>query len=110
MITLSSVSTVGSDTTLTFSYDDGAGGQSQSVNILLSDVLDRLQTVQKALGRPVTIDDAQLVIIQIINELRAGQQPLSQSFNFSTIIGVDLEAGQEASQAASQAASKQAIE
>lgn len=90
MIKLSSVSTSGGDTTLTFSFDNA--GQTSVVQISLADVLDRLKLVKKVLGRPLTLADAKLAIIQIVNELRAGSLPLSESFDFGPFIGVDLEA------------------
>jgi len=89
MIKLSSVSSSGEDTTLTFSYD--SAGQTLTAQISLSDVLDRLRVVKKFLGRPLTLVDAKFVIIQIVNELRAGGLPLQERFDFSPFIGVDLE-------------------
>lgn len=89
MIKLSSVSTSGGDTTLTFSFDNA--GQTFTVQIPLSDILDRLKAVKKVLGRPLTLADAKLVIIQIVNELRAGSLPLSERFDFGPFIGLDLE-------------------
>jgi hypothetical protein len=89
MIKLSSVSTSGGDTTLTFSFDNA--GQTSIVQISLADVLDRLKIVKKVLGRPLTLADAKLAIIQIVNELRAGSLPLGERFDFGPFIGVDLE-------------------
>jgi hypothetical protein len=89
MIKLLSVSSTGGDTTLSFSFDNA--GQTLTVQISLSDVLDRLRSVKKVLGRPLAIVDAKLVIVQIVNELRAGGLPLSEKFDFSPFIGLDLE-------------------
>ncbi|MCJ7559190.1 hypothetical protein MUO79_01050 [Candidatus Bathyarchaeota archaeon] len=89
MIKLTSVSSTGGDTTLAFSFDNV--GQTFTVQISLLDILDRLRVVKKVLGRPLALADAKLVIIQIVNELRAGSMPLMERFDFGPFIGIDLE-------------------
>jgi len=90
MIRLTSVSTDSHGTVLTFLFD--RNGEDQSISFLLSDVLERLKIVKKNLGRPVVLADAKLVIIQIINEVRDGKSCLSERFDLSQFVGVDLEA------------------
>jgi hypothetical protein len=89
MIKLTSVSTDSHGTVLTFLFD--RDGVNESVSFSLSDVVERLKTVKKNLGRPVTLADAKLAIIQIINEIRDGKSSLSERFDLSQFIGVDLE-------------------
>jgi len=89
MIKLTSVSTDSHGTVLTFLFDKD--GEDQSVSFLLSDVLERLKVVKQKLGRPVTLLDMKLVIIQIVNEVRDGKSSLSERFDLSQFVGVDLE-------------------
>jgi len=89
MIKLTSVSTDSHGTVLTFLFN--GNGEDQSVSFLLADVLERLKTVKQKLGRSMTLLDMKLVIIQIINEVRDGKSSLSERFDLSQFIGVDLE-------------------
>ena len=89
MIKLTTVSTDSHGTVLTFVFDKD--DENQGVSFLLSDVLERLKIVKMKLGRPVTLADAKLVIIQIINEVRDGKSSLSERFDLTQFIGVDLE-------------------
>jgi len=90
MIKLTSVSTDAHGTVLTFVFDKD--GENQSVSFLLSDVVERLKTVKKSLGRPITLADAKLAIIQIVNEVRDGKSSLQERFDLNQFIGLDLEA------------------
>jgi glycerol dehydrogenase-like iron-containing ADH family enzyme len=89
MIKLVSVSTDSHGTVLTFLFDKD--GENRNVSFLLSDVLERLKAVKQKLGRPVTLADLKLAIIQVINEVRDGKSCLSERFDLSQFIGVDLE-------------------
>lgn len=89
MIKLVSVSTDSHGTLLTFLFDKN--GENQSVSFLLSEVLERLKIVKTKLGRPVTLADMKLAIIQIVNEVRDGKSCLQERFDLSQFIGVDLE-------------------
>ena len=89
MIKLTSVSTDSHGTLLTFAFDKD--GENQNVSFLLQDVLERLKTVKQKLGRPITLVDMKLAIIQIINEVRDGKSSLQERFDLTQFIGVDLE-------------------
>jgi hypothetical protein len=89
MIKLKQVQTSLGDAYLTFEYDKE--GVVNTVTINKRDIVNRLLTVKQSLGRTLTIQDAKLVIIRLINELREGKTPLSEDFDYSQFIGVDIE-------------------
>jgi hypothetical protein len=90
MIKLRQVLTENAEIILLFDYDQG--GQLFSVKIAYNDVRERLKQIRDFLGRPLTVQDAKLIVIKIINEVRANKLPLLERFDFSQFIGVDLEA------------------
>jgi hypothetical protein len=89
MIRLKQVQTSLGDAYLTFEYDKESVVNTITIN--KQDIVDRLKTVKQNLGRPLTLQDAKLVIIRLINELREGKTPLSEDFDYSQFIGVDIE-------------------
>jgi len=89
MIKLRQVLTENSEIVFLFDYDQG--GQSFTVKISYSEVRERLKQIREFLGRQLTVQDVKLVIIKIINEIRANRVPLLERFDFSQFIGVDLE-------------------
>jgi hypothetical protein len=90
MIELTSVATQGNLCLLTFQYD--YQGENFVVTINADDVVTRLKQVKAALGRPMTVDDLKSVIVQLFNEIREGKQPLTETFDYTALINVDLEA------------------
>jgi hypothetical protein len=90
MIKLKQVETRHGETTLVFdvSFPDET---IQEVEIPLEEIVSKLKTVKQILGQPVTIQDAKNVIITLVNQLRQGKKPITERFDFSSWIGVDLE-------------------
>jgi len=74
---------------LTLQYD--RDGETFALTLNKTDLIERLKTVKQILGRPLTLQDAKLAIIKIINETRAGQKQLTEQFDFTQWIGTDLE-------------------
>jgi len=89
MIKLKQVQTSLGEAYLTFEYDKESVVNTITIN--KQDIVDRLKTVKQNLGRSLTIQDAKLIIIRLINELREGKTPLSEDFDYSQFIGVDIE-------------------
>lgn len=54
-------------------------------------LVDRLIKIRDLLGRPLTMADAKLALVQIINEVRRGKQGVPEDFDFTPYIGVELE-------------------
>jgi hypothetical protein len=90
MIKLRQVLTENAEIVLLFDYDQA--GHTFSVKISYNDVRERLKQIRDFLGRPLLLQDAKLVVIKIINEVRANKVPLLERFDFSQFVGVDLEA------------------
>lgn len=55
------------------------------------DLFERLRKIRELLGRPLTLQDAKLALIAIVNEVRAGKSGVPEDFNFSSVIDVELE-------------------
>ena len=89
MIKLKQVLTENAEIVLLFEYDQE--GKTLEVKISYEDIRVRLKQVKDFLGRPLVLQDAKLVIIKIINEVRAKKLPLLERFDFNQFIGVDLE-------------------
>lgn len=89
MIKLRQILTENSEIVLLFDYDQS--GQTFSVKITYNEVRERLKQIRDFLGRPLLLQDAKLVVIKIINEVRANKVPLLERFDFSQFVGVDLE-------------------
>jgi hypothetical protein len=61
------------------------------VKITYDDIRTRLKQVKDFLGRPLLLQDAKLVVVKMINEVRAKKVPLLERFDFNQFVGVDLE-------------------
>jgi hypothetical protein len=90
MIKLKQVQTSLGDAYLTFDYDKD--GVVSTVTINKQDIVERLKTVKQKLGRALTVQDAKFIIIRLVNDLREGKTPLTEDFDYTQFIGVDLEA------------------
>jgi len=90
MIKLKQVMTVYGETTLIFDCDGFPEGV-RTVPVPLADVIEKLKTVKEILGRSVTLQDAKAVIVTLINEMRRQKSPITERFDFTQYIGVDLE-------------------
>jgi len=90
MIKLKQVITVLGETTLVFECDGFPEGV-RTVQIPLAEIIERLKTVKQILGRNVTLQDAKDAIVAIVNLLRQAKTPITERFDFTQYIGVDLE-------------------
>jgi len=90
MIKLRQITTENAEIILTFDYNQG--GQAHSVKVSYNDIGERLRQIKGFLGRPLTLQDAKLVIFKMVNEIRTNGIPLLERFDFNEFIGVDLEA------------------
>ena len=89
MITLNAVSRSGGQVLLTIEYSTAAGAVIITVDA--EQVVDRLKQLRDLVGRAPTLQEAQEVVVQLINELRAGRQPLVEVIPWEDFIGIDLE-------------------
>jgi hypothetical protein len=90
MIKLKQVMTVYGETTLIFDCDGFPEG-TRTVQIPLMEIVERLKTVKQILGTNITLQDARSVIVTIVNQLRQQKSPLTERFDFTAYIGVNLE-------------------
>jgi hypothetical protein len=90
MIKLTAVSTVNAEVTLTFQADF-PDSTIRTVQIPLAEIVEKLKTVKQVLGRNVTVQDAKDVIVTLVNQIRQEKSPLTERFDFTPYIGVDLE-------------------
>ena len=90
MIKLKQVLTDNGEIVLLFEYDQE--GKTLTVKISYEDIRVRLKQVKDFLGRPLLLQDAKLIVVKMINEIRANKLPLLERFDFNQFIGVDLEA------------------
>jgi len=90
MIKLSAVSTMNGEVTLTFQVDF-PDSTIRTVQIPLAEIVERLKIVKQILGTNITLQDARNVIITIVNQMRQQKSPLTERFDFTAYIGVDLE-------------------
>jgi hypothetical protein len=89
MIKLKQVLTENAEIVLLFEYDQE--GKTLEVKISYEDIRVRLKQVKDFLGRSLLLQDAKLIVIKMINEVRAKKLPLLERFDFNQFIGVDLE-------------------
>jgi hypothetical protein len=89
MIRLKQITTENAEIILLFEYDQD--DQVYTVKLSYDDIRERLKRIKDFLGRSLTIQDVKLIIIKVINEIRANQIPLLERFDLSQFIGVDLE-------------------
>ena len=75
---------------LTIEYDWNSN--IETINIDAEHVVERLKQLRGLLGRKPTLSEAQEIVETLINELRAGKQPLVEILPWENYIGVDLEA------------------
>ena len=92
-IKITQVSTSAGEVVLTVAYDNPKGsGTLFTFKLRKQDLVDRLIQVRSLLGRPQTLTDAKQALVEIINEVRSGQQGIPEDFDFTPYIGAELEA------------------
>jgi len=90
MIKLKQVLTVFGKGVLVFETDF-PDGTVKNVQIDVSELEDRLKQLRQLLGRDLTTDDLRDVLKTLFNQMRQGQTPFQQKFDYTALIGVDLE-------------------
>ena len=91
-IKITQVQTSGGDVVLVVTFDNPRGsGNMQTFNLRKSDLYTRLTQLLSLVGRPLTLTDAQQVLVQIVNEARVGLAGVPQNFDFTPYINVELE-------------------
>lgn len=91
MIKLKQVKTELNKVILVFEADF-PDGTIKTVEIDGAEIEERLKHVRNLLGRLLTLQDLKDVIKTIFKELREGKKPLTEKFDYSQFIDVDLEA------------------
>lgn len=89
MIKLKQILNDSGEILLIFEYDQE--GKTREVQISYDDIRVRLKQVKEFLGRPLLLQDAKLIVVKMINEIRSNRVPLLERFDFNQFIGVDLE-------------------
>jgi hypothetical protein len=90
MIKLKQVLTVLGKGVLVFEADF-PDGTVKDVQIDVSELEDRLKQLRELLGRGLTVADLKDVVKNVVNQIRSGAQPFPQKFDYTALIGVDLE-------------------
>lgn len=91
-IKISSVSTSGGEIVLAVAFDSPSGsGTMFTTSVRKEDLVNRLIQVKSLLGRALTLTDARQVLVEIVNEIRAGKTGIPENFDFSPYINVELE-------------------
>ena len=75
---------------LTIEYSSDAG--TETIEVDADQIVDRLKTLRGLVGRKPTQSEAREIVVQLINEIRAGKQPIVETTPWEDYIGVDLEA------------------
>ncbi len=74
-----------------FIFDYDLEGKTFSIIMNKRDLNEKLKALRDLLGRDLTLQDLKDVIKSIITQIRKEEQPFQQDFNYSELIGVDLE-------------------
>jgi hypothetical protein len=90
MIRINAVSRTGGQVILTLEYSIDGGAV--ILDLDAEHIIDRLKQLRNLVGRKPTASEAREVVVALINELRAGREPLVDVIAWETYIGVDLEA------------------
>ena len=89
---ITQVATTTGEVTFTIAYDNPAGsGTMFTFTLKKQDLFERLKRIRELLGRQLTLQDAKLALLVIINELRSGKSGVPEDFNFAAVIDVELE-------------------
>jgi len=77
-------------TSFVFEYD--LEGEILTLEIDEREIIEKAREFRRILGRNPTMQDLKEIVIQIVNEVRAGKRPFLDKYDYSKWIGVDLEA------------------
>lgn len=90
MIRLIRVETEHGITSFIFEYD--LEDEILTLEINEREIIERARDFRKLLGRSPSVQDLKDIVIQIVDEVRAGKRPFLEKYDYSKWIGVDLEA------------------
>ena len=90
MIRLIQIETEQGITSFIFEYD--LEGEILTLEIDEREIIEKAREIRRILGRSPTVQDLKEIVIQIVNEVRAGRKPFLERYDYSKWIGVDLEA------------------
>jgi hypothetical protein len=92
-VKIAQVSTTTGEVTLQIAYDNPVGsGAMFTFTLKKQDLFERLKRIRELLGRTLTLQDAKQALVAIVNEVRVGRSSVPEDFNFTGVIGVELEA------------------
>ena len=77
-------------TSFLFEYD--SEGEILTLEINEREIIERARDFCKLLGRSPSVQDLKDIVIQIVSEVRAGKRPFLEKYDYSKLMGVDLEA------------------
>ena len=89
MIRLIRIETEHAITSFIFEYD--LEDEILTLEINEREIIERARDFRKLLGRSPSVQDLKDIVIQIVNEVRAGKRPFLEKYDYSKWIGVDLE-------------------
>lgn len=89
MIVITQVRRSMGDVRLTIEYSTDV--DTETVVVEAQQIVDRLKQLRGLVGRKPTVAEAREVVVQLINELRRGREPLVEIIPWENYIGVDLE-------------------
>ena len=89
MIRLKSVKSMYGKTILSIEYD--FEDKIMSIDIDKKDLDERLKALKELIGRDLTINDLKDVLKSIIDQIRKGNYPFPQEFDYNELIGQDIE-------------------
>ena len=90
MIKITQVKRDTGEVILTIEYD--LNEEVLTIDVDAEQVVDRLKELRSLFGRKPTQSEARETLVALINEIRAGKQPLVEIVPWENYIGVDLEA------------------
>jgi hypothetical protein len=92
-IKITQISSTSGQIMLAITYDNPRGsGNLSTFQLSYQDLKNRLVQVAALLGRNLTLTDAQQALVEIVYEVRRNQAGIPQNFDFTSYIGVELEA------------------
>lgn len=91
-VKITQISTASGEIVLVIAYDNPKGsGTMFTYNLRKEDFYNALYQFLNIIGRALTLTDAQQVLVQIINKVRAGASSIPQNFDFTPYINAELE-------------------
>ena len=75
---------------LTLRYSTSSG-ELKTVKIAKEDLVTQFKVLIAITGKNPTVQDLKNILVQMVNEERAGKLKIPDTFDFTTYIGVELE-------------------